>query len=288
MKLIITHINPDLDAITSIWLIKKFLPGWQDAEVDFVPSGSTYKNKQVDKNPDFIHVDTGLGMFDHHQENADRFTCAALKVWRYLKKYFKNKKNSPITNDRKKTIDRLLKVVNEIDHFQEVFWPQASLDRYDFIIERIFDGWKLKYPDQNYRLVEWGLDCLDGVYQILKAKIYAEKELEKGVIFKTLWGKAIACQTINDEVIKLGQKKGFKIVIRKDPRKNYVRIKSLPTKKIDLTPLYKVLKKKDSQATWYLHPGKNMLLNGTTKNKNMVPTKLTLDQIVKIIKNIKK
>ena len=69
MKIIVTHFSPDLDAITSIWLIKKFLPGWQDAEVQFAPAGKALDNRSPDENPDIIHVDTGLGKFDHHQSN---------------------------------------------------------------------------------------------------------------------------------------------------------------------------------------------------------------------------
>jgi len=286
MKLIITHINPDLDALASIWLIKKFLPGWQNAEVDFVPAGKTYQAKPADSNPDIIHVDTGLGKFDHHQDNT--FTCSAIRVWQYIKDFFKNKKNSPITDNKKQTINRLVKIVNEIDHFGEVFWPDASSDRYDFIIERIFDGWKLKYPDQNQRLCQWGTDCLDGLYQILKAKIYAEEELKKAKEFDSPWGKAVAAETVNDEVIKLAQKTGFKLAIRKDPRKGYVRIKSLPSKDINLKPLYQALKQVDPTATWYLHPSNNMLLNGTAKNPQMKPTRLTLDEIIAIVKKINK
>ena len=39
MKIIVTHAAPDLDAVTSVWLIKRFLQGWNEAEVRFVPAG---------------------------------------------------------------------------------------------------------------------------------------------------------------------------------------------------------------------------------------------------------
>src|SRR3989338_9695164 len=84
MKTIVTHFSPDLDAITSCWLIKKFFPGWQNAAIKFVPAGLTYENKPVDLNPEIIHVDTGLGKFDHHQSNDK--TCSSKKVLDYLKK----------------------------------------------------------------------------------------------------------------------------------------------------------------------------------------------------------
>ncbi|HLD24715.1 MAG TPA: hypothetical protein VJB96_02245 [Patescibacteria group bacterium] len=40
MKTIVTHIGPDLDVITSTWLVKTFFPGWEEAEVAFVPAGT--------------------------------------------------------------------------------------------------------------------------------------------------------------------------------------------------------------------------------------------------------
>ena len=69
MKLIVTHFNPDLDAIASIWIIKRFLKGWEKARVRFVPAGETYKDQPVDSQPEILHVDTGLGELDHHQTN---------------------------------------------------------------------------------------------------------------------------------------------------------------------------------------------------------------------------
>ena len=74
---------PDLDAISSVWLLKKFDSEFENAEVKFVPAGTTYQNKVVDSDPDVVHVDTGLGRFDHHQ-SEDRI-CAAELVFNYLK-----------------------------------------------------------------------------------------------------------------------------------------------------------------------------------------------------------
>jgi hypothetical protein len=55
---------------------------------------------------------------------------------------------------------------------------------------------------------------------------------------------------------------------------------------IDLTLVYEKLKKMDPQATWFLHVSKKMLLNGTPKNPKMIPTKLSLNDIVKVLEKI--
>src|SRR5260221_1621815 len=77
MKIIVTHMSPDWDAITSVWLLKKYLAGWQDAAVKFVPAGQRLNNiklksENVEQNDpiervgedEIIHVDTGLGPLD--------------------------------------------------------------------------------------------------------------------------------------------------------------------------------------------------------------------------------
>ena len=55
---------------------------------------------------------------------------------------------------------------------------------------------------------------------------------------------------------------------------------------VDLTPVYEKLKKMDPDATWYNHVSGRMLLNGSTKNPEMNGTKLTLEQVVEVLKSI--
>ena len=67
MKIIVTHKACDLDAIASSWIIKRFLPGWENAEFQFVPAGGKLKGKYIREGEiiervgdhDVIHVDTG-------------------------------------------------------------------------------------------------------------------------------------------------------------------------------------------------------------------------------------
>ena len=82
MFTIVTHYSPDLDAIASVWLIKKFLPNWQDAQIRFAPAGKTFEGQIVDSDPTFLHVDTGMGFLDHH--HTSEYICAAKKVYEFI------------------------------------------------------------------------------------------------------------------------------------------------------------------------------------------------------------
>ena len=296
MKIIVTHSAPDLDAVTSVWLIKRFLQGWEDAVVKFVPAGMRILNikYQISKNPienikgdEVIHVDTGLGPLDHHQTFSDK-VCGASLTWDWVREkgqMFDQEATSDKIQTREEAISRMINVVVDDDHFKDVFRPDPTADYYDFMLTDILDGLKLQKPNQDQFYIEFVSACLDAILHNFENKIWAEREIkENGKEFESRFGKAIAFETINDDVVKLSQKMGYALAMRKDPRKGYVRIKASPKFDVDLTPVYEQLKKTDPDATWFLHVGKRMLLNGTPKNPKMIPTKLKLDEIINVLK----
>ena len=302
MKIVVTHSSPDMDAIASVWLIKKFLPGWETATVKFVPAGERIDSgKWQDKSEispierieddEAIHVDTGLGPLDHHQTASDK-VCGASLAWNYVR--IKNEKlrikSSEKTKDKIEAISRMIKVVVDIDHFKEVCRIDATADYHEFDLTSILDGLKFQFPNQDDYYVEFISKSLDAVLHEFENRIWAEKEIaQNGQKFITRFGKGIGFETLNDSVIKLAQKIGYVIVLRKDPRKGYVRIKAVPATdkiNIDLTSAYEKLKKLDPDATWFLHISKKMLLNGSVKNPKMRPSKLTLGEIIKVLEKV--
>ncbi len=274
MKTIVVHIGPDLDAITSAWIVKTFWPGWEEAMLAFVPAGTTLNKMDPDSDPEILHTDTGFGKFDHHQSDAD--TCASMLVYEEAKRM----------HGPDPALERMIAVVNEIDHFREVFFPNPAADFWDFGMVAQIDGWRLLFSDNPVKIMELGFQSLDGIYKVMLNKIWAEKELENAAVFETKWGKGAAFETVNDEVIHQAQKRGFALVIRKDPKKGYLRIKTLPKEEIDLTKLYERLKKDEPYATWFLHASRHMILNGSAKNPDMKPSKRNLSEIVDVIKEV--
>lgn len=270
MKTIVTHMNPDLDAVASVWLLKRFGGvDFADAKVTFVPSGTTLKDVPADSDPAVVHVDTGLGRLDHHQSNE--YTCAADKVFQYLK----------LTDP---ALRRLIEIVVLVDHAKDLEWADAEDDKWELWLPSLLTGYKLLYPDAYERQLAFGLDALDAAYRTLQAKAEAEAELAKGVEFTAKWGKAIACLTYNDSILDVGLKKGYVLVARKDPGKGYLRVSGASSKGVDLETALIKFREADRQATWYLHPSKVLLRNGSTKNPKMRPTSLNLEKIIAILK----
>lgn len=274
MKTLITHFSPDLDAITACWLIQRYLPGWQNASIRYVAAGSTLNNLQPDKDPNIIHVDTGFGKFDHHQ-TINRVSSTKL-VFRYLIN------NNHLDKKMVPALERMVDFVNEIDYFGEVFFPDPLSDVYDFCLHQIAENLKsiVKNNEETIKIVYL---LLDTELVIFKKKVNAEKEIKKGLIFRSRWGKSLVMETNNEEAVKLALKMGYSFVARRDPIRGAIRIKTLPNKKYDLTPLYKKILQVDKKATWFLHVSKNMLLNSSSKNPNFVPSSLSLKKLIEII-----
>ncbi|MFH1833332.1 MAG: hypothetical protein ABH816_04205 [Candidatus Levyibacteriota bacterium] len=355
MKIVVTHTSPDLDAICSVWLTKRFLAGWENAEVRFVLSGERLrvrgkeglsrlgrhenflvpqlsrdesqgvhqrigarqdansenfvpprgKNSSLDAiekidDNEMIHVDTGLGPLDHHLTSDESISASSL-VWDYIKKVQNSSirqvqgkvqsSESERMKDKSEAIGRIVKVVTDIDHFREALWENPTAFYHDFAILGILDGLKLEKPNDDNFYVDFISQCLDAILHDFENRVWAEKEIaEKGIEFKTRWGKGLGVETVNDSVIKLAQKMGYAIVVRRDPRKGYVRIKARPSvsgeKGADLTLVYEKFKKMDPQASWFLHVSKKMLLNGSAKNPKMRASRLTLKQIIQVLEKI--
>lgn len=277
MKTIVTHLSVDLDAITAIWLIKKLLPGWKNAATKFVPAGTTLNDKNPDENPEIIHVDTGLGKFDHHQSN--KFISASQLVYEFLlqKNHISEKNLQPL--------ERIVNYVTEIDFFHEVFFPNPSADYHEFSLYQIVYGLRATL-NNDAEIVNYSFPLLDSVLQVFKNKISAESEIKKGYVFQTKYGKSLVLETKNHETIKLALKSGFDFAATKDSSSGNIRIKTLPRKRLDLTPLYKRIILLDKKGSWFLHASKNMLLNGSSKNPKLIPSKLTLIKLIEIIKSV--
>lgn len=278
-KLIVTHIFPDLDAICSIWLLQRFETEFKEAKLKFVPAGKTYQNQTVDSDPTIIHVDTGLGRFDHHQTNER--TCAAELVFNYLKYYKK------ISLKYQSALKRLIEIVIQADQFEDFFWEDPANDRYEFFMQYLLDNLKLSGNLNDTELVYQGMALLDGVLFGFRQKIQSEEEIKKGIEFETKWGKSLAVETQMMLDIKLAHKMGYRLVVRKEPESGLVSIKSQPKKEMDLTTAFAALKTVDPQADWFFHQSKHIISNGSRHNPQVKPSKLSLAEIKEVLINLK-
>lgn len=283
-QLLVTHHAPDLDAVGSVWLFKRFAPEtFADAHVTFVNPGDTLSRTAADQLgfsiEEAIHVDTGLGEFDHHQvDRAQEQVCASSLVFDHLSE------SAPhLQNDA--ALRTLVDYITEIDHFGEIHWPDPSHWRYSMMIHELLRGLEFQNPYDDEALLQFGFQCLDAAYSSLKQNLKAYEILaHRGVEFDLNDGKGMAVESSNDDTLKMAQKQGYMLVVRKDPKLGHIRIKARPDSPIDLKVMYDKVAAKEPESTWYYHNSGKMLLNGSRKHRNQVPSKLTLEEVVHLLK----
>ncbi len=284
-KLLVTHHAPDLDAVGSVWLFKRFSPElFADAKVAFVNPGETITRTAAEilgfDLQDVTHVDTGLGEFDHHQpDRAVQPICAASLVFDNLSQSFPHLQNDA-------ALRTLVEYINDVDHFGEIHWPDSSHWRYSLMIHELLHGLEFQNPYDDEALLQFGMQCLDAAYSSLKQNLKAYEVIaHNGVEFELSAGIGLGLETSNDDTIKIAQKQGYIVVVRKDPKLGNIRIKARPDSSIDLRKMYDVLCDKDPNSTWYYHNSGKMLLNGSHKHRNQIATKLSLEEVVRMLRD---
>lgn len=284
--LIVTHHAPDLDAVGATWLLVRFnAQKFGTARFAFVNPGERISLDEAGAEGfelhNVVHVDTGLGKFDHHQPDRGKLFISATSL------VYDHSLSIHPELEQDEALQALVEFITETDHFGEIYWPEADHPRYCFMLHELLKGSELSDPHDDESMLYFGMQCLDAVYGVMTQRAKAKTILsEKGIEFPLKIGTCIAIETRNDDTIKLAQKRGYALVIKKDPKLGNVRIKARPDAAIDLSALYERVKELDTVGTWYNHPSGKMLLNGSDKARNQTPSPLTLDTIVALAKEL--
>lgn len=278
--MIVSHTNPDLDAIMSMWLLVRFdQPRFGDAELAFVPAGETYKGEMVDSDETIVHVDTGRGAFDHHQPGVKN-TCAAKLVMDHLT-------NSGLIDEDDRPIRQMVELELEVDHFRDLYWPEPQHPRNALMLHEIIPGLHSLQQHDDEAVARMGFVCLDAVYQKLKEWERGRELIDEATEFESIWGKGIAIAAEIEDLSKIAQRMGYKMVVVFNPKKYYMKVKTAPDVALDLKPLYDKIVAIDGPDMWFYHNSGHIMLTGSDKGGPKAPTKITLEQMLVIIKSIK-
>lgn len=259
--IIVGHLHPDLDCLTAIWLLRRW-GGLQDATLRFVPAGETFDGQPVDSDPRFVHVDTGGGRFDHHRTNDLDLSAAELV------------RRSVAPDDP--ALARLIRHVTAIDHAQAEVSPV-------FNINDLIAGYHLRYPQQPSTVVDVMAANLDAWYAYEARQLRLEKAFVQRIEFDTPWGLGIAMQSDDGGSSRLAFGRGAVLYVYRDGQGN-TGIAARSRSHVDLSQVYHDLRRLDPGADWYLHPSKRLLLCGTAKAPPRVPSGLTLEQIIGVLR----
>lgn len=284
-RLIVTHHAPDLDAMGAVWLLKRFdAQHFADARVAFVDPGTTITLEAAEEYGNQLHevthVDTGLGEFDHHQPDRGQLRLSATAlVYDHVCQLHPELKTEV-------ALAKLVDFITGTDHFEDIYWPESGEMRGMLMLQELVRGLEYVDPHNDESQLHFGLQCLDCAYALIKEYVIAQDIIEsKGEVFTLpVIGKCLAIESKNDTCVKLAQKQGFMVVIRKDPKEGHLRIKARPDAPLDLKPLADKIKSLDTVGSWYYHPSGKMLINGSRKHRNQHASPLALAQVVTLLK----
>lgn len=259
---LISHINPDLDSSLALWILARFVFTTEPINYKFFSIGSEYKNS-----PNDIFVDIGGDDYDHH--HIDDYVCASSLV---IKKH-KLQNNSALV----RMVDFALKV----DHGKLY---HNKID--DFNALNIIYGLNKMYKNNPDFVLKIMFSCYDGIYQSLSDDINADVEIDKGDTFYSTVGKCIAFRISNSLSRVIAHKKGYEVCIYIDLKTRYRGYTVPGNSKVDFTKLYERVLAYEPGADWFLHSSKQMLLCGSKKAPKKKLSKLKLQSMVKLFKEI--
>lgn len=258
---IVGHLHPDLDCITAIWILCRW-GGMNEANLRFVPAGMTLDNRPVDSDPQVIHVDTGGGRFDHHHTNDHALSAAELV------------RRAIAPNDS--ALARIVQSVTDIDH--------AYIDLSTvFNINDLIAGYHRCFPEQPDRVVGAMSTNFDAWHAHEERQNLLADAFQDRIEFDTPWGLGIAMKSDEGGSSRLAFGNGAVLYLYRD-KHAHTGISARARSSVDLTPVFHDLRRLDPGADWYLHPSKRLLLCGTVKAPARTPSKLTIDELIGVLR----
>src|SRR5690606_20244038 len=67
-----------------------------------------------------------------------------------------------------KALQELVRIITDVDHFAECFWPDANDSRYAFMLHDILDGLQKAGLHTDETQMHFGMTCLNGIYKKLE------------------------------------------------------------------------------------------------------------------------
>jgi hypothetical protein len=259
--IIVGHVSPDLDCLCAMWILRR----WHhlaDAALRFVSAGHTLDDQPADSDPLVTHVDTGGGRFDHHAD-ADTSLSATELVRRAVAP------DEPV-------LRRMADDVTRLDHARAISGTAPD-------IRDLIEGYNLLYRDQPERVADMTFANFDAWYAYESRQQRLDDAFADRIEFETPWGPGIAMESDEGGSARLAFGAGAVLYVYRDGRGN-MGIAARSRGPVDLTHVLRDLRRVDPDADWFLHPSRRLLLCGTPKSPPRVPSRLTLEELIGVLR----
>lgn len=296
---IYTHEDPDIDAITSSWAMRRFVPGMENAQVVLV-SGSWDGSGMKD---DDVAVDIRAGgrgikgdletlpdgqvvvhssfkyVVDHFAPEDDR---KALEPWiRFV----------DIQDSRGSAVSELVRTTND---------PDARWILNMSTFSAVLAGLKLVFPGDSQKVISRMFEIMDGFLEIGRGNVRAEKEADRAELFG---GDQVALvrdkeEARTDHVL---WDRGVKAVVYVDSARNSIGVLRTRRDRRRGVPcndgtafsashprVREVIERAgeaigDFGADWFAHPSGFLFCHGSRKASVAAPSKVDPMDLIKVL-----
>jgi len=291
IKTIVTHEYPDLDAIMSIWLLRRYgndlFPGVATAKLEFLPAQRFYG--KGDEITDTIVVDIEGGHFDHHGPEKST-KCSAMLIAEYL------------SLGKKTSLAKMIRYVNLVDTTGKASSTIPDPLLLLFSIGEMIKGWHSLNGSDFVRTVNLVCQCLDAINETERLWLSAKSDSENAIVVQGGSIKVIGLSSDSTSAMKVGRSLYADVVVVKDSN-GHVGITAtsgIKWKEPDLTPTIRMLRLVESSLSsnhysidqlsevgdllgWFFHSSRVIISCGGPKARNRQPTLMTLSEICSLV-----
>ncbi len=269
MKRLLTHPRPHLDDICGIWLIQKYLPGWADAAVEFLPATTTLHD-----DADTLMVGIGRGQFDEHKGNVGE--SATTLVWQHIKE------TADLDELEAAALDLLTEWVRRGDTSEH---DAAEMVAHGpWLPSEQLHAYYERHDKDSLALHRFGVElCEDALIRYRNA-VLLERDWRTRVEFDTPWGRGVGLTTDASGADDYAYSAGFVLLVYVHPKNGYRGYRATPESGVDLSATHAFLEAKDEDAHWFLHHSKKLLLAGSDVAPETPLSRLSLDELIAAIR----
>ncbi len=265
-KTIVSHIRPHLDEVLAAWMLKRYLPEFKDAALEFIPTGKDGGEKAVVPGKDYVGV--GRGRFDEHK--GDESDCAASLVFKHLLE-----QKVEIDSLQLRGLAKLVEWVREGD-----LGLQNRIPNRTFGVHSILAYHRALSGQGDQGVMALGFTICDALLASQMDVAQLEEDWDKRTEFVSIYGPAVAFISSCRDQDTFAYQHGFDLAVYINKERTYHNIRAFAGSRIDLTPLYLQLKQVEPEADWYFHHSKKMLICGGDLTAGARSSKLSLEWLV--------
>lgn len=266
---IVTHQRPHLDEVVGIWLLTNFDPVCKDFSLEFIPYFGT-----APVGDNVVTLGIGGGKYDEH-----RLKEAGTSATELIYNDLLHRGLIPNIGHEVKALEWLVAFANAEDN--AVGYGQNDELR-PFHIANIVRSHRDR-TNSDEAAIRFGIEIISDVMVELNARAAFLKEWESRIEFETKWGKGVAVESDYGRSDAFAYAAGFILRINKHKTDTIASLKAAPTSSVDLSEAF--TKASELEPTsWYLHQSKKMLISNVQPGTNRIPTTLTLQQLIELVK----